>query len=236
MKICRICGEGKSEIDFPFRDKKKGIRRTECSTCISLYNKQYRKENENYITQRRKKFYEDNKDRLLDEAKRYQQNNKKSISQSKKDYYSANKEKSRIYQQQNRKRLNDYMVIRRKNDPLVRLRENVSASVYRLIKSVGYSKSEKSVINFLPYSFQELKEHIEKQFEPWMTWENYGRYDINIWDDNDPTTWTWQIDHIIPQTQLPYVSMKDDNFQKCWALPNLRPYSAKMNIKDGNRR
>jgi hypothetical protein len=27
--------------------------------------------------------------------------------------------------------------------------------------------------------------------------------------------------------------MDDENFKKCWALENLRPYSAKQNIIDG---
>ena len=56
------------------------------------------------------------------------------------------------------------------------------------------------------------------------------------WDDNDISTWTWQLDHIIPQSKLSYTSMEDDNFKKCWDLSNLRPYSAKKNILDGDRR
>jgi hypothetical protein len=31
-------------------------------------------------------------------------------------------------------------------------------------------------------------------------------------------------------------SMKDENFMKCWLLENLRPYSSKQNLLDGNRR
>jgi len=80
---------------------------------------------------------------------------------------------------------------------------------------------------------QELKNHIEKQFKPWMNWNNRGPYKINEWNDNDPTTWTWQIDHIIPQAKLPYTSMDDENFKKCWALENLRPLSAKLNLFKG---
>jgi hypothetical protein len=30
--------------------------------------------------------------------------------------------------------------------------------------------------------------------------------------------------------------MTDENFQKCWALKNLRPYSAKQNVIDGTGR
>ena len=69
-----------------------------------------------------------------------------------------------------------------------------------------------------------------------MNWQNKGSYRVKTWDDNDQTTWKWQIDHIIPQSDLPYTSMEDDNFKKCWALENLRPLSAKQNIFDGTNR
>lgn len=89
------------------------------------------------------------------------------------------------------------------------------------------------MLQYLPYSIQELKEHLEIQFEPWMTWYNHGIYDSKLWDDNDLSTWTWQIDHIVPHANFPYLSMKDQSFRDCWALSNLRPYSAKQNLIDG---
>jgi len=66
-----------------------------------------------------------------------------------------------------------------------------------------------------------------------MNWNNWGVYKSKNWNDNDSSTWTWQIDHIIPQSNLPYTSMEDENFKKSWDLNNLRPYSAKQNILDG---
>ena len=68
-----------------------------------------------------------------------------------------------------------------------------------------------------------------------MTWDNYGIYRASMWVDNDPSTWVWQIDHIIPQAKFSYTSMDEENFQKCWALSNLRPLSAKQNVIDGDR-
>ncbi len=41
------------------------------------------------------------------------------------------------------------------------------------------------------------------------------------------------MDHIIPQEDLPYILIDEENCQKCWALENLRPYSAKQNLLDG---
>ena len=69
-----------------------------------------------------------------------------------------------------------------------------------------------------------------------MNWNNYGKYNAKKWDDKNPKTWTWNIDHIIPQFRLPFNSIKHKNFKKAWALKNLRPYSAKQNILDGVRK
>lgn len=63
-----------------------------------------------------------------------------------------------------------------------------------------------------------------------------GKYDAKLWKDDDKSTWTWNIDHIIPQSDLPYTSMKDENFKICWSLNNLRPYSAKQNIEEGAKK
>jgi 5-methylcytosine-specific restriction endonuclease McrA len=68
-----------------------------------------------------------------------------------------------------------------------------------------------------------------------MNWNNHVKYYLNKWNDNDPSTWTWQIDHIIPQSKLLYTNMEDENFNKCWDLNNLRPISSKENLKKGNK-
>src|SRR5690606_32326486 len=48
-------------------------------------------------------------------------------------------------------------------------------STFKLRSVTQYLKSN---INnkYLPYNIQELKSHIESQFEPWMTWDNLGKY------------------------------------------------------------
>ena len=88
-------------------------------------------------------------------------------------------------------------------------------------------------MKYLPYTVQELKEHLEKQFETWMTWDNWGLYSKETWDDAEPATWKWQIDHIIPKSTFKYTSMDSQEFRGCEALSNLRPLSAKQNLIDG---
>lgn len=128
------------------------------------------------------------------------------------DWYSKNKRKKIEYN-------TAYIKERWKNDPAFKLRMSVSS---RVIGAITYREGQKldSTWKYLPYTPQELKEHIEKQFEPWMTWENHGE---------------WHIDHIYPHSKLPYDSLEHPNFQKCWALSNLRPLSAKENRQKGDK-
>lgn len=108
----------------------------------------------------------------------------------------------------------NYYQYQRKN-PHFKLKKNVSCMIYQKLK---HNKGGKSILHFLPFTIPELKLHLEKQFESWMSWQNYGQ---------------WHIDHIIPQSFFNYTSFSDPKFKECWSLSNLRPLSAKENIKKG---
>lgn len=155
--------------------------------------------------------------------------------QSKLNYYNkSGKFKNRtnsqdpIAKQKRNERLRE-----KRKDPVTKLRISISAVIRTALQKQGVSKNNLSCLKYLSYTIAELKQHLGSLFESWMTWENWGVYNSKTWNDNDPSTWTWQIDHIIPHSTLPYTSMEDENFKKCWALENLRPYSAKQNNIDG---
>ena len=151
-------------------------------------------------------------------------------------------ENSRLYRMNNIVHVRKYRVMWEKNkkiaDPQFKLRKYLSNSIYLHLIINKSSKNNDSILKNLLYSMRELKEHIEKQFELWMTWDNWRQYNAKIWNDNDQTTWTWQIDHIIPHSKLNVLSMEDQAFKDCRDLSNLRPLSAKQNVLDGflNRR
>jgi hypothetical protein len=121
----------------------------------------------------------------------------------------------------------------RKADPNFVLRRLFSHAIWRGLKNAGSSKKAETCLKYLGYTIAEARAYIESKFEWWMTWDNYGKYETKTWNDNDPSTWKWNIDHIIPQEDLPYVSMEDENFKICWSLNNLRPLDAKQNQIDG---
>lgn len=70
------------------------------------------------------------------------------------------------------------------------------------------------------YNEHDLVEHIENQFGPRMSWDNHAR---------STEGFRWEVDHIIPRSQLRYDSLHHPNFKKCWSLDNLRPIDSKEN-------
>src|SRR3990167_5354323 len=94
------------------------------------------------------------------------------------------------------------------------------------LKKGGSSKNGVSFFRMVDYTPDELRKHLEGQFEPWMNWDNYGKHTVG-------GQRRWNIDHIIPRSSLPYDSMSHPNFRRCWALSNLRPLDGRQNTSRG---
>lgn len=229
-KICRIC-----KCDSVFSKSQLKINNPICKKCYSTYYKKYYEDKRSKISESKKKYYLDNKDKILLKSKISYNKDIKSIYNKK--YYKLNKIKisfkNKLYYQKNKYLLNNknksYRKMRRKRDNLFKLKTTISSIISASCKKNLNTK-------YLPYSIQQLKIHLESLFESWMNWENHGKYNINLWNDNDMSTWTWQIDHIIPQSHFTFKTTDDESFKKCWALSNLRPLSAKQNVIDGARK
>lgn len=116
----------------------------------------------------------------------------------------------------------------KRQDPLRKLRHGVSGSIRGMIKHNGSYKRKKSIRNYLPYTIEELKIHLESLWEPWMNWDNYG-------GRSNSKERTWWIDHKIPHSHFPYTSMDDPLFSECWRLENLQPLEKKANMSKGTK-
>lgn len=129
----------------------------------------------------------------------------------------------------------NYMAEKRQNDLGFKLHGIVAKTVLEMLKKNDTSKDDKSCNEFLEFTSDQIVEylmnHPEKEW--WMNENNHGNYNSQIWNDSDPATWTWQLDHIIPRSLFKYISMSDIDFKICWSLENLRPLSAKQNLLDG---
>jgi hypothetical protein len=150
---------------------------------------------------------------------KYNSKHKEERKEYNKDFYKNNPDYLKNWKNDNRDKINTQYRERLANDPEFKLRKNCSRAISRMLKINNSSKFNHSILQYLPYSIEQLKLHIEKQFNDRMGWDNYGIY--------------WEIDHIIPQSCLPYKTMEDDNFKKCWSLENLRPYQIDLNRSEG---
>lgn len=238
-KMCSVCGEEKPlTLEFfpQGKNKRNGIEipywYNSCKICSNKRKapslRKYKEKNRKKLADSQKIYYQEHKDECSEYSKQWYEENKEEVKQRSRNYYKGNKERLKPIK-------NKWVSNRRVWDINFNLREKVSKRIRENLKKNGGSKNGSSILKYLPYSFQQLKDHLQQQFEPWMTWDNYGVYRLDTWKDNDPTTWTWQIDHIIPHSKFNYTSMEDQAFLDCWALTNLRPYSAKQNVIDGDR-
>lgn len=183
-------------------------------------HKKWRKENPGKVAVINKKWKMANPEKVAASNKKWARENPIKVKTSNKIWVKENSEKL------NAKRRDRYQ-----NDPVYRNRCIVSVAIYTMIKSQGASKKGESSHNYVPWTLKEYRTHIESLFEPWMNWNNQGIY--NPKTHHLPNGRTWQLDHIIPQSDLPFNSLDHPNLTKAWNLSNLRPLDAEQNIIDG---
>lgn len=199
-----------------------------------LYDAEYRKRNAEKIKQHKqspeyreikresdKKYAEKTKEqkRLYDAE--YRKRNAEEKKLRDKQYYEANKErlkeKAKDYRTNNREKINQYHIERKKNDPLYKLKCNLRSLIKESFKRKGFTKNSKTY-QIIGCTYEQFKEHLEKQFEPWMTWDNYGLY-------NGTECYGWDIDHIIP---LKTAKTENDVIRLCH-YTNLQPLCSHIN-------
>ena len=175
---------------------------------------EYRANNSDKIKESRKKYYESNKDSILKKNDEYRQENLDSISAQQKEYRKANIEKKsaqeKEWRKNNKERIRARQNYRYEHDEKFKIKHLCRQMVRRAILSIGSSKDEETR-KFLGYSAKDLKEHLEKQFQPGMSWENHGK---------------WHVDHIIPISRAETleeakVLSQLSNLQPLWAEDNL---------------
>jgi hypothetical protein len=200
MKICSSCNELKSLENFYKGKNYKDGHIGQCKSCKDIINKDYKEKNQ-------EKFKEYNRSNDRKEySKKYYIQNKENILIKSKDYYENNKE---LVKNNSKK----YIYKKRKNDNLFRLKESIS----KILRRSFLSKVEdKNII--IGISLIDLKIYLESKFEPWMTWENYGKY-------NGEFNYGWDIDHIRPLS----IATTEDEIIKLNHYTNLQPLCSKIN-------
>lgn len=238
MKKCNICEITKPFSEFHKHKQQKDGYNTICKECRKPISLKYRQDNLEVINKNRSDNYYRNhehnlikgRERIKNErdkrklsSKNYTELNGEKIKEYRKKYYQKNKDKiikkSSEWCKSNKERClknkSKRLIERKKDDILFKLKTKLKTDIYISLKS---KKRNKRLDEMLGITIMEFKEYIENQFESWMSWENWGLL-------------TWHIDHIIPLS-----SAKDvDELYELWHYTNMRPLSAKENLKKGNK-
>jgi hypothetical protein len=180
----------------------------------------------------RKNWRIENKEKDSAWHKEWKIKNIEKVKKNNRDWYLENidltKERSKKWKEENadnaKKSARDCSCYRYHSDVHFRIKVIVGSSIRCRLKNRFFSKNRKKTWDFLPYTVDELKQHLENLFESWMNWNNWGI-----------SKGKWNIDHIKPDSLFNYKSMEDKEFQDCWALSNLRPLDAIENIKKWNK-
>jgi Prasinovirus endonuclease VII len=196
-----------------------------CKRCRNIHVQKWRKENHNKIIKQQKKYFIKNKEKIIKYKKEEYQKNIEKYKEKGKLYRKNNRKKfleyAKMYLQnpKNKKRKNERRRERYKTDIKYKLECNLRNRIRIAIKR-GFKS--KTTINLLGCSLEYLKQHLESQFKPGMTWKNYG------FGDNK-----WHIDHIKPCSSFDL--SKPEEQCKCFNYKNLQPLWQHDNLTKSNK-
>ena len=194
------------------------------------YDRQWKLANRDKVLAARRRYTKKYPDKIKAENKKFREKNPN----YKKEYYQAHKEEAKKWYANRNEEQKAAKALYNKAWKSNRYKTNVAYKL-RCIVFTAISRSlktdkDKEITKLLGYTIKELKEHLEKQFEQWMTWDNLGTTSAK-------PKQTWQIDHIRPVNTFNITGTDCDDFKKCWALDNLRPLDSYINVsrpKDGS--
>ena len=112
------------------------------------------------------------------------------------------------------KAYNSELRIKNKQNPEFTINDRISANIR---KSLNKAKGGRRWETLVGYTLQELKNHLECNFEKEMSWNNIGE---------------WHIHHVIPKRLFKYDSYDSQEFKICWSLNNLMPKMGIDNIRE----
>jgi hypothetical protein len=190
-KICTKCEEKKELNCFDKRKKSKDGYRNQCIKCLT-------------------KMFKSRIEKLSEEEKI--------------EYRTKKRERSKLYQKsiseelkiEKKERRRSHHLKRLETDPLYRLRIAYSRRINKCIKRFNIKNIH--FLNNLGCSLEELKVYIESKFEPWMSWDNYGKY-------NGGLNYGWDIDHITPISS----AKTEEEFHELCHYKNLQPLCSRIN-------
>lgn len=203
-KRCSQCKEVKPVAMFGKHTKHSDGLQSNCRKCKSIKDKAYHEANRDIIKKKAHNYYLNHRESIIKRTRQYDIDNRDVISKKRAEYFQANKEK-----------WNQYNKDRIKSDPVFAVKVTMRKTLCKVMAGTHKSKRTEEILGC---SFAEFKQHIESQFESWMSWENKGLY-------NRTMNYGWDIDHIIPLSSASTV----EDIYRLNHYTNLRPLCSHIN-------
>jgi len=234
-KVCKKCNNEKDINQFPKNKKEKDGYFIYCKSCEKERRDKYNNENREKVNERSRTWRKNNPEKYKQIIEKYLEKNpnmeskyrtrkyredenyKNKLKEKRLEHYKNNVEEERLkrknYFKKNRlkerKKNDEWRKKKLKNDPIFRMKKNIRSRIIEYIK--GKHLSERT-FNIIGLKYEEFKIYIENQFTDGMSWENYGK---------------WDIDHIIPLC----TAKNEEEIIKLNHYTNLRPYWHEDNKK-----
>lgn len=183
-----------------------------CTECKLEQSARWRRENPEKASELDAKYREQNLEEFKERVNRYHANNKESISERKRKKRIENIELSRERERKS--------TLARISTPKGKIENSVKSGIHKGITKG--TKASRRTFDLLGYTVDQLMAHLERQFQPGMSWENYGQGG-------------WHIDHKVPLSAHNYTCPDDLDFKRAWALSNLQPLWGADNLSKGAR-
>jgi len=201
----------------------------------SEYDAKFRADNKEKIAKQHAEYHAANREKILkqkaeyrashrEEIAKHREENRDKIAEQNAKHYYANRDnilkrqterrsKRRVeaaeYRAAHREERTEYHRNRMANDIQYKLACNLRSRLYKVVK--GNCKSG-SAVRDLGCTIAELKDHLEKQFQEGMSWDNYGE---------------WHVDHIVPLASFDLTDREQllaachyTNLQPMWGSEN----------------
>lgn len=231
LKTCTKCGEAKPP--GAFYKNKLGMYGVDsrCKVCraelASDRNRKQRRDDPERGRSRQKAWRDANPDRVKALKRASYKRRAASVKEKARSWAALNAERRRdnqkLWRDRNREAVRDSQRRARAKlmaTPKGRLELSIKANVRNSLRSAG--KGGSRTFELLGFTSDELMQHLERLFQPGMTWENYGRGG-------------WHVDHRIPLAAHHYENPRDSDFRRAWALSNLQPLWEADNLSKGCR-
>lgn len=173
---------------------------------IDESNRNWKRNNASRVSEINRVWRELHQEKEQGRLRRYYLDNQELIRKKRHQWYLANLDRVRRYTR-------EYARKQRAGSLAFRIRQSLATRLKSAVK--GFYKSART-LELLGCTVAELKRHLQIQFRPGMTWDNYGE---------------WHIDHIRPCASFDLTDPEQQ--RQCFNFKNLQPLWAKDNLSKG---